>query len=72
MIMIRFRSKEDHEDLLKKVKKMRKFTEELEECLEDAIEEDNLSYRHDDDDEFEDERRSKVSRYSAYRGGRRM
>lgn len=44
MMILRFRSKEDHEDILKKVKRMKKFTEELEECLEDAMDED-VDYR---------------------------
>ena len=40
MMVIKFRSSEEHGDLLKKVKKMRKFTEELEEMLKDCLEED--------------------------------
>ena len=55
MIVIRFRNKEEHEDILKKIKKMKKFTTELEECLEDVMEDDieyrSGSYRkHYDDD----------------------
>ena len=38
-MVIRFKSEEDHEYLLKKVKKMKKFAEELEDCLEEAMEE---------------------------------
>jgi len=45
MMVIKFRSSEDHEDLLKKVKKMKKFTEELEECLEEASYDDEPEYR---------------------------
>lgn len=44
MMVIRFRSSEEHEDLLKKVKRMKKFTEEIEECLEEAME-DDVDYR---------------------------
>ena len=33
MMVIKFRSSEDHSDLMHKVKKMRKFTEELEDIL---------------------------------------
>lgn len=70
MMILRFKSEEDHEDLLKKVKKMRKFTEDLEECLEDMIDEDEVDYRggryreHDrEDDRLE-------GRYNYRRGGR--
>lgn len=44
MMMIRFRSSMEHEDLLKKVKKMKEFTQDLEECLMDAME-DSSDYR---------------------------
>ena len=69
MLVIRFRSSEDHEDLLKKVKRMNKFTKELEECLEDAIE-DDMEYRgsyHKDWDE-EEPRERMNGRYSYRRG----
>lgn len=64
MIVLRFRSNVEHEDLLMKVKKMKKFTQELEECLEDAIDdgaEYRGSYRKDYDDEI-DSRYSRVRR----------
>lgn len=64
MMILRFRSKDDHEELLMKVKKMKKFTQELEECLEEAMEDDveyRGSYRKKYDDE--DWRRSE-SRYA--------
>ena len=74
MRIIRFRSNEEHKDLLKKVKKMKKFTEELEECLEEAMEDDEYgyrggsgSYRKDWDDEEEDVK----GRYGYRRGGMR-
>lgn len=38
MIVVRFRSSEEHSDLLKKVKRMKKFTEELEEMLAECYE----------------------------------
>ena len=47
-MIIRFRSSEDHEDLLKKVKKMKKFTQEIEDCLEDAMYDDDLDFREED------------------------
>lgn len=68
MMIIRFRSKEDHEDILKKVKRMKKFTAELEECLEDAMDEElefrGKSYRKD----YEDEDRRMEGRYGYRRG----
>ena len=67
MILVRFRSGEDHKDILKKVKKMKKFAEELEECLEDVMEDDDEDYRYRREDEEMSERRG--GRY-AYRGGR--
>ena len=58
MMVIKFRSESDHKDLLHKVKKMKEFTEDLEECLEDAMYDDEPEYRgsrmyrreYDDDD----------------------
>lgn len=70
MMVIRFRSSAEHEDLIRKVKKMRKFTEELEECLEDAIEDGEVSYRHEEE-EYMDEPQYR-GRYSYRRDGSRM
>ena len=57
MMVIKFRSSEDHSDLMHKVKKMRKFTEELEDLLKDCYDEEEPEYRggnyrknYDDDD----------------------
>ena len=58
MIVVRFRSDNDHKDLLHKVKKMKEYSEMLEECLEDAMYDDEPEYRgvrsyrreYDDDD----------------------
>ena len=60
MVIVRFRNKEDHKELLKKVKKMKEYAEMIEDCLEESIE--------DDDDEYEESRRG-GSRYSYRRGG---
>lgn len=75
MILVRFRSGEDHKDILKKVKKMKMFAEELEECLEDVMEEDDEDYRYRsnyrrEDEDYMNERRG-GGRYS-YRGRGRM
>ena len=74
MIVVRFRSNDEHNDLLKKVKKMKKFTEELEDILEECYEDEDMefrggSYRKEYD---EDEVRHLEGRYGYRRGGRRM
>lgn len=48
MVIVRFRSHSEAKDMLKKVKKMYKFSKELMECLEDKYE--NEMYEDDDDD----------------------
>lgn len=56
MMVIRFRSESDHKDLLHKVRKMKEYSEMLEECLEDAMHDEEPEYRgmyrreYDDDD----------------------
>ena len=77
MIMIKFRSASEHTDLLTKVKHMKKYLSELEECLEDAVENDDLDFRdtrrnmeYDDEDEEMYARRG-GGRYG-YRGRSRM
>ena len=57
MIMLRFKSKEDRDDLLHKTKKMKKYVDEIIDCIEDCEYEDEeyneRRYRHDD--EWKDE-----------------
>ena len=68
MVILRFRTKSDANELLKKLKKMHKFTKELVKCVEDKIEEDeeDEDYRYDDDDD--DDRMERISsRSKAYR-----
>lgn len=70
MMIVRFRSKSEHEDILKKIKKMKKFTEDLEECLEESI--DNEEYdsrRHNED--YDDDEIEYRGRYGYRRGGSR-
>ena len=63
MVILRMRSSSEAKDLLKKVKKMTKYSEELEDILEDCMYEEE-----DDDADFrEDEEPSS----SARRGRRR-
>ena len=45
MIMIKFRSASEHTDLLTKVKHMKKYISELEDCLEEAVEQEDLEFR---------------------------
>ena len=54
MVIVRFRNKEEHKDLLKKVKKMKEYAEMIEDCLEESIEDDEEDYRYHDDEDFED------------------
>ena len=52
MVMIRFRSKSEEKDTLRKLKKMHKFVKELITCFEDNEEiDDDEDYRRYDDDE---------------------
>ena len=52
MVILRMRSSSEAKDLLKKVKKMSKYSEELEDILEECIEEedDDADYREDDEE----------------------
>ena len=68
MVIVKFRNKEEHKDLLKKVKKMKEYAEMIEDCLVESIEDDDEDYRYRDDDEYEETRRG-GSRYSYRRGG---
>ena len=56
MVILRFRTTAGAKDMLKKLKKMHKFTKELIECIEDKYEEDeeeddDEDYRMEEDDE---------------------
>jgi hypothetical protein len=71
MVIVRFRNRNEHSDLLKKVKKMKEFTQDLEECLEEATEEEygfrDSNYHKDWEEEDE---MMKNSRYGYRRGMR--
>ena len=67
MVIVRFRNKEEHKDLLKKVKKMKEYAEMIEDCLVESIEDDDEDYRYRNDDEYEEARRGD-GRYSYRRG----
>lgn len=64
MIVVKFKSSSEAKDLLKKVKKMTKYSEELEDILTECIEGDDDD---DDDDYREDDKEMTVS----HRGRRR-
>ena len=56
MMVIKFRSTSEAKDMLKKAKKMYKFSKEFVDCLEDKIEDeydDEEEYRYEDDDRME-------------------
>lgn len=65
MVVVRFRNSSEHRDLLKKIKKMREFTEDIEECLENAME-DEVEYRNYRKDWEEDEEESSHGGRYAY------
>ena len=71
MMVIKFRSSEDHSDLMHKVKKMRKFTEELEDILNDCYEDEEPEYRGYYRREFDDDDMRMEGRYGYRRGYRR-
>ena len=68
MVIIRFRNKEEHKDLIKKVKKMKEYADMIEDCITESIEDEDEDYRYNDDDEYEEYRRG-GSRYNYRRGG---
>jgi hypothetical protein len=74
MILVKFRNTAEHSNVLNKIKHMKKFMNELEECLEDVIEQEDLDFRdtrrhmdYEDEDEMYASRSG--GRYG-YRGGR--
>ena len=76
MIMIKFRSSDEHSDLLKKVKHMKKYISELEECLEEAVEQEDLEFRDRRYSEYEPDDEEMYARRGGgrygYRGRSRM
>jgi hypothetical protein len=66
MIVVRLRSNSEYDEMMRKVKKMHKFTKELMEKLEDCCEE----YEDDDDADYREEREDMMmNRGGSYRGG---
>ena len=52
MMILRFKSNDEHEALLKKVKKIHGALDEIEDCLESATDEAEYRKRFDDDDDM--------------------
>ena len=51
MMIVKFRSNEEHEEVMNKVKKIKQFADELEDCLSQAMEDtDYRTYYHRDKD----------------------
>ena len=72
MMVIKFRSESDHKDLLHKVKKMKDYAEMLEECLEDAMYDDEPEFRRGSYRKYYDEDDMRMEgRYGYRRGYRR-
>lgn len=71
MMIVKFRNSEEHDGILKKIRKMKKFAEELEDCLEEAMEEPEYktSYRkdYDEEDERYEGRRGRYGYYYPHR-----
>lgn len=65
MMIVRFRSKEQHKKLLEQVKEMKESLEDIEECLEDAETETEYRRHYDEDDD-----RNYRGRYGYRRGGK--
>ena len=74
--MIKFRSASEHSNLLTKVKHMKKYISELEECLEEAVEQEELEFRKRRYPEYEREDEEMYARRGGgrygYRGRSRM
>lgn len=68
MVIVRFRNKEEHKDLIKKVKKIKEYAEMIEDCITESTEDEDEDYRYNYDDEYEESRRG-GSRYNYRRGG---
>lgn len=70
MVIVRFRDKEEHTDVMKKVKKMKKFIEEIEDMFEECYDDEDADYRDEYEDDMRHEREMRVNgRYGYRRGG---
>ena len=67
MIIVKFRNASEHTDLLTKIKHMKKYISELEDCLEEAVEQEDLEFRDRHYPEYE---RDDEEMYARRGGGR--
>ena len=76
MIIVKFRNASEHTDLLTKIKHMKKYISELEDCLEEAVEQEDLEFRDRREPEYEREDEEMYARRGGgrygYRGRSRM
>ena len=76
MIIVKFRNASEHTDLLTKIKNMKKYISELEDCLEEAVEQEDLEFRDRRYPEYEREDEEMYARRGGgrygYRGRSRM
>ena len=67
MIIVKFRNASEHTDLLTKIKHMKKYISELENCLEEAVEQEDLEFR---DRRYPEYERDDEEMYARRGGGR--
>ena len=67
MIIVKFRNASEHTDLLTKIKHMKKYISELEDCLEEAVEQEDLEFR---DRRYPEYERDDEEMYARRGGGR--
>ena len=76
MIIVKFRNASEHTDLLTKIKHMKKYISELEDCLEEAVEQEDFEFRDRSYPEYEREDEEMYARRGGgrygYRGRSRM
>ena len=67
MIIVKFRNASEHTDLLTKMKHMKKYISDLEDCLEEAVEQEDLEFR---DRRYPEYERDDEEMYARRGGGR--
>ena len=76
MIIVKFRNASEHTDLLTKIKHMKKYISELEDCFEEAVEQEDFEFRDRRYPEYEREDEEMYARRGGgrygYRGRSRM
>ena len=67
MIIVKFRNASEHTDLLTKIKHMKKYISDLEDCLEEAVEQEDIEFR---DRRYPEYERDDEEMYARRGGGR--